>query len=41
MGYVPTARSAIGSELAVEIRGTAHAARVVKTPFHPSHTKKA
>jgi aminomethyltransferase len=41
MGYVPTALAAAGSELAVEIRGTAHAARVVKTPFYPSHTKKA
>ena len=41
MGYVPTAQSAIGSELAVEIRGATHSARVVKTPFHPSHTKKA
>ena len=41
MGYVPSALSAVGSELAVEIRGTGHAARVVKTPFHPSHTKKA
>ena len=41
MGYVPTAQSAVGSELAVEIRGAAHPARVVKTPFHPSHTKKA
>ncbi len=41
MGYVPSAVSAVGSELAVEIRGAMHAARVVKTPFHPSHTKKA
>jgi aminomethyltransferase len=41
MGYVPSSLSAVGSELAVEIRGTAHGARVVKTPFHPSHTKKA
>jgi len=41
MGYVPSALSAVGSELAVEIRGAAHAARVVKTPFYPSHTKKA
>jgi aminomethyltransferase len=41
MGYVPAAMAAVGSELAVEIRGTAHAARVVKTPFYPSHTKKA
>jgi aminomethyltransferase len=41
MGYVPADRAAVGSELGVEIRGTTHAARVVKTPFHPSHTKKA
>ena len=40
MGYVPAAQAAIGSELTVEIRGATHAARVVKTPFHPSHTKK-
>src|SRR5687767_1469336 len=40
IGYVPSAMSAVGSELAVEIRGAEHAARVVKTPFHPSHTKK-
>jgi aminomethyltransferase len=41
MGYVPSSLSAVGSELAVEIRGAAHAARVVKTPFYPSHTRKA
>jgi aminomethyltransferase len=41
IGYVPSALAAAGSELAVEIRGAAHAARVVKTPFYPSHTKKA
>jgi aminomethyltransferase len=41
MGYVPVALSAVGSELGVEIRGATHPARVVKTPFHPSHTKKA
>jgi aminomethyltransferase len=40
MGYVPSAQSTVGCELAVEIRGATHAARVVKTPFHPSHTKK-
>ncbi len=40
MGYVATAHSAVGTALTVEIRGTQHAARVVKTPFHPSHTKK-
>ena len=41
MGYVPTALAAVGSDLDVEIRGTAQPARVVKTPFHPSHTRKA
>jgi aminomethyltransferase len=40
MGYVPSAQAAVGTELSVEIRGVPHAARVVKTPFHPSHTKK-
>jgi glycine cleavage system aminomethyltransferase T len=40
MGYVPAALAAVGTSLDVEIRGAAHAARVVKTPFHPSHTKK-
>jgi len=41
MGYVASAQAAVGTELSVEIRGALHAARVVKTPFHPSHTKKA
>jgi aminomethyltransferase len=41
MGYIPAALAAVGTALDVEIRGTAHAARVVKTPFHPSRTKKA
>jgi aminomethyltransferase len=41
MGYVPVGLAAVGSELHVEIRGATHAARVVKTPFYPSHTKKA
>jgi len=40
MGYVPSALATVGTELEVEIRGTPHAARVVKTPFYPSHTKK-
>ena len=34
-------QTAVGTALTVEIRGALHAARVVKTPFHPSHTKKA
>ena len=41
MAYVATPHSAVGTALTVEIRGAQHAARVVKTPFHPSHTKKA
>jgi len=41
MGYVPTPQAAVGTELGVEIRGVVHPARVVKTPFYPSHTRKA
>src|SRR5439155_18714178 len=41
MAYVETALAGIGTELAVEIRGQAKAARGVKTPFHPSRVKKA
>jgi aminomethyltransferase len=41
MAYVPAGQGAVGTELAIEIRGASHAARVVKTPFHPSHTKKS
>ena len=40
LAYVATAHSAIGTEIGVEIRGQAKAARVVKTPFHPSRVKK-
>ncbi|HEU4368938.1 MAG TPA: glycine cleavage system aminomethyltransferase GcvT [Methylomirabilota bacterium] len=40
MAYVATPHAALGTELAVEIRGQARAARVVKTPFHPSRVKK-
>jgi len=40
MAYVATAHAAVGTELGVEIRGQAKAARVVKTPFHPSRVKK-
>jgi aminomethyltransferase len=40
MAYVATAHAAVGTEMSVEIRGQARAARVVKTPFHPSRTKK-
>jgi aminomethyltransferase len=41
MGYVRTELAAVGTNLAVEIRGRAEPARVARTPFHPSHTKKA
>ena len=41
MAYVETALAAVGTTLDVEIRGQAKAARVVKTPFHPSRVKKA
>jgi aminomethyltransferase len=40
MAYVASAHAAIGSAIAVEIRGQAHPARVVKTPFFPSRVKK-
>jgi aminomethyltransferase len=32
--YLPSARAAVGTELAVEIRGRRTAARVVPTPFY-------
>jgi aminomethyltransferase len=40
LAYVGSAHAAVGTELGVEIRGQAKAARVVKTPFHPSRVKK-
>jgi aminomethyltransferase len=40
LAYVPSASAAIGTDLGVEIRGQVKAARVVKTPFHPSRVKK-
>jgi aminomethyltransferase len=40
MAYVATPHAAVGTDLAVEIRGQAKPARVVKTPFHSSRTKK-
>ena len=40
MGYVKAALAAVGTELDVDIRGKARRARVVKTPFVPSHAKK-
>jgi aminomethyltransferase len=41
MAYVETALAAVDTPLAVEVRGQAKAARVVKTPFHPARVKKA
>ena len=40
MAYVATPHAAVGTEVGVEIRGQVKTARVVKTPFHPSRTKK-
>jgi aminomethyltransferase len=40
MAYVAVEHAAVGTEVGVEIRGQAKPARVVKTPFHPSRTKK-
>ena len=40
MAYIAVAHAAVGTEVGVEIRGQAKPARVVKTPFHPSRTKK-
>ena len=41
MAYVEAALAAVGTALAVEVRGQAKAARVAKTPFHPSRVKRA
>jgi aminomethyltransferase len=41
MAYVETPLAGVGTELAVEIRGQAKAARVVRTPFYASKVKKA
>ncbi|HEX2501010.1 MAG TPA: glycine cleavage system aminomethyltransferase GcvT [Methylomirabilota bacterium] len=40
IGYVPPSLAAAGSAIAVEVRGRGHAARVVKTPFHPPRVKR-
>jgi len=40
MAYVAAAQTDVGTEVGVEIRGQVKPARVVKTPFHPSRTKK-
>ncbi len=34
LAYLPTARAAVGTELAIDIRGRRIAARVVPTPFY-------
>src|SRR5205814_9973573 len=34
LAYVPTELGTIGTELAVQVRGEPHPARVVKTPFY-------
>ena len=41
MGYVRADLAAAGTEVDVEIRGASNRARIVRPPFHPSHTKKA
>jgi aminomethyltransferase len=41
IGYVETALAGVGTDLAVEIRGRAKAARVAKTPFYAPKVKKA
>jgi aminomethyltransferase len=41
MAYVETPLAAVGTGLAVEIRGQAKAARVVRTPFYAPKVKKA
>ncbi len=40
MAYVETPLAKVGTAIDVEIRGQGRAARVVKTPFHPSRVKK-
>jgi aminomethyltransferase len=40
MAYVATPHAAVGTDVGVEIRSQVKPARVVKTPFHPSRTKK-
>jgi len=40
IGYVPVSLASEGSTFEVEIRGRSVGARVVKTPFHPSRTKR-
>ncbi len=41
LGYVPPHLAAVGTALEVDVRGRRVPIRIVKTPFVPSHTKKA
>jgi aminomethyltransferase len=41
LGYVPPELAAVGTPLEIEVRGRRLPARVAKTPFVPSRTKKA
>jgi len=40
VGYVPTALALVGTEIDVEVRGTARRARIVPTPFYPPRVKR-
>jgi aminomethyltransferase len=40
VGYVPAARSKVGDEFEVEVRGKGQRAKVVQTPFYPPKVKK-
>ena len=40
LAYIEPAHAAVGTELAVEIRGQARAGRVVRTPFYPPKVKR-
>jgi aminomethyltransferase len=40
LAYVERALAAVDTELAVEIRGQARPARVVRTPFHAPNVKR-
>ncbi len=40
LAYVAAARAAVGTELAVAVRGQPRPARVVRTPFYPPRVKK-
>ena len=41
VGYVEIGNEPAGSPLQIEVRGVPQAARVVKTPFHPSNVKRS